>query len=181
MLFKAIEFAAKAHSGQFRKATNIPYIIHPLGVAKILIECGCSEEIVVAGVLHDTVEDTPATLDQIRTEFGEQVAKLVQGASEPNKKDIWENRKRQFIESLKTASQDVLMVVIADKLDNIRSIRDDYAKMDEELWSHFSRPKVKQRWYFQSLVEVFANRLNREPGVSLLKEFQKEAEEVFTP
>ena len=56
-IFQAVEFATKAHSGQFRKGTNVPYLVHPLGVCKILIEAGCSEDVVVAGLLHDTVED----------------------------------------------------------------------------------------------------------------------------
>ncbi len=79
MIFQAVEFASTAHSGHFRKGTNVPYIIHPLGVAKILIEHGCSEEIVVAGILHDTVEDTAITLEDIRRSFGERVDHLVQG------------------------------------------------------------------------------------------------------
>lgn len=178
-LFRAIEFATKAHTGQYRKVTKIPYVIHPLGVAKILIDLGCAEEIVAAGILHDTVEDTNATLEQIRREFGSKVAQLVEAASEADKSDTWENRKRQFIESLRTAPMDGLLVVCADKLDNIRAIREDYARMGESLWSRFSRPKEKQRWYFQSLVAILSQRLDGEPGAALLKQFQEEVEKVF--
>ena len=100
MIFKAIEFAARAHSGQYRKGTKIPYIVHPLGVAKLLIEHGCPDHIVIAGILHDTTEDTPVTLEQIKDIFGLAVAALVEEASEPDKSDTWENRKKSTIQVL---------------------------------------------------------------------------------
>ena len=77
MLFEAIEFATKAHSGQYRKTTKVPYIIHPLGVVKILIDYGCREEVVAAGVLHDTVEDTDVTLGEIHSHFGKNIKSQV--------------------------------------------------------------------------------------------------------
>lgn len=144
MIFPAIEFAAKAHSGQYRKGTKLPYIVHPLGVARILIEHECPDEVVVAGVLHDTVEDTAITLEDIRRSFGDRVAQIVQAASEPDKADTWENRKRHTIEYLKTAPADVLLVSIADKLDNMRAIRQDYEKLGDAFWSRFNRPKESQ-------------------------------------
>jgi (p)ppGpp synthase/HD superfamily hydrolase len=102
MIFKAIEFATRAHSGQYRKGTKLPYIVHPLGVAKILIECDSPEHLIVAGILHDTVEDTSATLDEIKQTFGWDIADLVEAASEPDKSDTWENRKEHTIQMLKT-------------------------------------------------------------------------------
>lgn len=179
MIFKAIEFATKAHTGQYRKGTKIPYIVHPLGVARTLIELGCSEEIIVAGLLHDTVEDTPVSLADIKFSFGDEVLRLVEAASEPDKSASWEDRKRHTIEYLKIAPADVLLVTCADKLDNIRSIREDYEKIGESLWSRFNRPKEKQAWYFQSLAEVFAGRADGEPGATLFGWFQAEVEKVF--
>ncbi len=176
---KAIEFAFQAHAGQCRKGTKRPYIIHLLGVAKTLIGHGCSEDLVVAGILHDTVEDTDVTVENIRQTFGEKVASLVQAASEPDKSDTWENRKRHTIEYLKTAPRDVLLIACADKLDNIREIREDYAKVGEAVWSRFNRPKEKQRWYYQSLADVFTSRIDGEPSASLFKEFKSEVEKVF--
>ena len=131
MLFDAIEFAARAHREHYRKGTRIPYIAHLISVAKILIEYDCAEEIIVAGLLHDTVEDTSVTLEDIRKSFGEKVASLVEAASEPDKSDTWENRKRHTIEYLKTAPMDVLLLSCADKLDNIRSIKEDYERFGE--------------------------------------------------
>ena len=179
MIFPAIEFATKAHSGHFRKGTKIPYIVHPLGVAKILIENGCPEEVVVAGILHDTVEDTPVTIEDIRRSFGEKVASLVEGASEPDKSDTWENRKRHTIDCLKTAPLDVLLVSLADKLDNIRAIRADYEKLGDALWPRFNRAKESQVWYYTALAKVFSELKIAEPFSSITHEFKSEVEKVF--
>ena len=178
-LFQAIEFATKAHSDQFRKHTKIPYIVHPLGVGKILIESGCSEEVVLAGLLHDTVEDTEVTLDQIENEFGKEVARLVEGASEPGKSDSWDNRKKHTIDYLQDAPMDVVLVTFADKHDNMRAIRSDYEKIGNKVFHLFNEPKNKQRWYFESLAEVFSKRIVDEPLVTLLREFKSEIAKVF--
>lgn len=178
-VFKAIEFATQAHRGQFRKGTEIPYILHPLGVAEILMEYECAEESVVAGILHDTVEDTPVTLKDIQENFGAQVAKLVEALSEPDKSDSWENRKQHTIDYLKVAPIDVLLVSCADKLHNIRAIRRDYEKYGEALWSRFNRPKTKQQWYYQALAEVFISRAENDTSKSLFSEFQLEVNKVF--
>jgi (p)ppGpp synthase/HD superfamily hydrolase len=178
-MFRAIEFATKAHSGQLRKGTGLPYIIHPLNVAKILIESDCSETEVVAGILHDTVEDTPATLNEIRSGFGDAVAEIVWATSEPDKSDTWENRKNHTLDVLKDCAEDVLHVSFADKMDNIRSTREDLERTGHAMWSRFNRPKEKQRWYFESLVKIFDARLKNEPFLSLSKEFRIEVATVF--
>lgn len=121
---KAIAFAVRAHSGQCRKGTRIPYIVHPLGVARILIQCGCPDHVVIAGILHDTVEDTPVTIEEIRREFGRDVAALVDAATEPDNNAAWENRKKRTIEMVQTLSDEAAILVLADKLDNIRAIRE---------------------------------------------------------
>jgi (p)ppGpp synthase/HD superfamily hydrolase len=146
MIFKAIEFSTKAHTGLYRKGTKIPYITHPLNVAQILIEYECPESVVTAGILHDTLEDTQATVDDIRDAFGYEVADLVNAVSEPNKSDTWENRKAHTIKHLKTASPEVLMISLADKMDNIKKIREDYEKIGNKVWERFNRPKEKQKW-----------------------------------
>lgn len=179
IIFNAIEFAAKAHSGQFRKGTKVPYIVHPLGVAKTLIELNCSGEIIVAGILHDIVEDTHFTTEDIRNSFGEKVAELVESASEPDKSDSWENRKKHTIDYLKTAPIDTLLITCADKLDNIKSTREDYEKLGESVWSRFDRPKKDQGWYYNSLVSVLESRISGEPGLYLVKQLKLEVQKVF--
>lgn len=178
-VFEAIKFAADAHYGQFRKGTEIPYIIHPLGVAKTLIEHGCSEEIVITGILHDTVEDTSATLVDIEQNFGKQVVQLVEALSELDKSDSWENRKKHTIDYLKTAPIDVLLVACADKLDSIEAIRDDYEKHGEVLWSRFNSPKTKQAWYYQSIADVLVSRIEDNISRSLFTKYQSEVNKVF--
>ena len=179
VIFDAIDFAVKAHRGQFRKGSFVPYIIHPVNVGSILIKSGCSDEVVVAGILHDTVEDTYITVQDIDANFGDKIASLVKAVSEPNKNDTWENRKKHTIEMLKTAPLDIVMIEIADKLDNIRSILDDYYSRGDKVWKKFKKGKNKQAWYYNSLVEVFAGRLKEEPGLSLFEEFRGEVEAVF--
>ena len=179
LIFDAIEYAARAHREHYRKGTKIPYIIHPISVAKILIEYDCAEELIVAGILHDTVEDTDVTLENISRSFGEKVASLVQAASEPDKSDTWENRKRHTIESLKTAPMDVLLLTCADKLDNIRSIKEDYERFGESVWKRFRRAKDSQAWYYSALADIFVNRAEGEPGATLFRQFNYEVRQVF--
>jgi (p)ppGpp synthase/HD superfamily hydrolase len=179
-IFDAIDFAVKAHRGQSRKGSHVPYIVHPIGVSKLLIEAGCEEDIVIAGLLHDTLEDTPVTVEDLKVNFGEKIAEIVSSISEPDKKDTWEHRKTHTIEYLKTAPVDSLLVECADKLDNIRAIRQDFARLGDGLWSRFKRGFDKQKWYYMSLMEAFALRSEESPELSMLfKEFKKESEEIF--
>jgi (p)ppGpp synthase/HD superfamily hydrolase len=121
---------------------------------------GCNDEVIAAGLLHDTVEDTDLTLEEIEREFGRKVAEIVQGCSEPDKKLSWEERKEHTLAQLKTASLDIRLVACADKIHNIRSIRDDLLEYGESVWKKFNRGKKKQEWYYKGLVESlgFASR-----------------------
>jgi (p)ppGpp synthase/HD superfamily hydrolase len=178
-VFTAVEFAAKAHSGQYRKGTRVPYIIHPLGVAKILIEYGCEDDLVIAGVLHDTVEDTAVTPEDIARHFGERIKELVEQLSEPDKSDSWENRKTHTIEHLKEAPLELLLGACADKLDNLESIEEDVSRIGEAAWARFNRPKEKQRWYYRGLAEVFEQRMEDEVSKALFGRFIHEVEKIF--
>lgn len=179
MIFDAIEYAARAHREHYRKGTRIPYIIHPISVAKVLIEYDCAEDIIVAGILHDAVEDTEVTLEEIRSSFGEKVAALVAAVSEPDKSDTWENRKRHTLEQLRTAPMDVLLLSCADKLDNIRSIKEDYERFGEAVWKRFRRAKDSQQWYYRALADVFLKRAAGEPWATLFRQFNYEVRQVF--
>lgn len=178
-VFQAIELATKAHTGQFRKGTKIPYLVHPLGVAKILIEGGCAEDTVVAGLLHDTVEDTTISLDDIRQQFGAGVAGLVEMVSEPNKSDTWENRKQQAIDKLETAPMDAVYCSLADKLNNIRDIRADYEKLGDDVFLRFNRSRSQQEWYYRAVADVLSKRIIDEPFLSLVLELRFEIVKVF--
>lgn len=156
MIHKAIEFATLAHAGQLRKSTSIPYIVHPFEVAQILTAAGAEETVICAGLLHDTVEDTSVTIEEIADKFGFQVAALVAHCSE-NKKFSWEQRKNHSIEMLNTkASFETQLLYCADKLSNLRSIASDYEKSGEDVWKVFNRGREHQKWYYGAIVQALS-------------------------
>lgn len=179
-LFKAVDFATAAHSGQFRKGTTIPYVVHPLSVAKRLSRVGIHEDVVVAGILHDVVEDTDTTFADIERDFGARVAELVAGVSDKDKSESWESRKSDALAKVKdTEDLDLLTLKCADKLDNLSDILADYRQHGEELWQRFKRGKKAQAWYYQSIAQVMNERLAGEPGEPLAKELAETCKLVF--
>ncbi|WP_033828919.1 HD domain-containing protein [Bacillus andreraoultii] len=174
---KAIEIAAKAHDHQYRKTSKLPYIIHPFSVGILLLQHGYSDIIVAAGILHDTVEDTELTLDEIKLAFGETIAHIVRGASEENKQLSWEERKQATLDHLPNESYEVCLVVCADKLHNIRSIRRELEIEGEKVWNRFNRGRDKQAWYYRGIVRCLREKLD---GEELFSQLAKEVEEVFT-
>jgi (p)ppGpp synthase/HD superfamily hydrolase len=179
-LYDAIELAARAHHHQVRKGTEIPYIVHPLAVAGLLIRAGCREHLVIAALLHDVVEDTPVTIGEIQSHFGREVAELVIALSEPDKNASWEERKTHTIEYLEQkANEDALLVALADKLDNIRAIREGLESDGDSFWGRFNRPQENQKWYYERLEAAFSMKAQREPALTLLSAFKAEMNKVF--
>ncbi|WMJ23965.1 HD domain-containing protein [Paludicola sp. MB14-C6] len=157
LIHKAIEFATLAHDGQKRKGSNVPYIVHPFEVAQILTLQGASEQVIVAGLLHDTIEDTHVTIEEIQTLFGKEIAHLVAGNSE-NKTLPWEERKQHTINYMKeNATFEEMMICCADKLSNLRSLKSDYMILGEGLWKRFHRGKEHQKWYYDSLLNALSS------------------------
>ena len=150
LLNDAIVFATCCHKGQVRKSTNIPYILHPLEVMEILHSMKAHTNLLIAGLLHDTLEDTSVTSEEISQKFGEEVAFLVGECSEDKTKS-WKDRKQHTITSVATASLDVKKLVLADKLSNIRAIVSDYKAIGNNLWKRFNAPKEMQAWYYGDL------------------------------
>jgi (p)ppGpp synthase/HD superfamily hydrolase len=175
----AIELASKAHKNQIRKTSEIPYISHPFAVGMILCGVGCSDDLVAAGILHDTVEDTPVTLEDIRREFGDRVASIVEGCSEPDKSLSWEARKEHTLESLKTASLDVRLVTCADKLHNVKTIAAAHGRLGENVWERFRRGREKQAWYYHGLVQTLQADIDDDRYQALYQEFRREVEALF--
>ncbi len=176
---KAIQLATSAHHGQKRKGTDIPYITHPFGVAVLLCQAGCPEEVVIAGILHDTTEDTALTLAEIRREFGERVASMVEACSEPDKALPWEERKRHTLEFLKSAPPEARFVALADKLNNVRAISSDYPESGEGLWERFNRGKEDQKWYYQGLVAALRDDSGNQAYRELHTQFAREVKAIF--
>lgn len=180
LIFRAIQFAAAAHAGQYRKGTPVPYIVHPLNAARVLLMAGCPEHLAAAAVLHDVIEDTSTTYADLENSFGKRIAELVRNTSEPDRMATWEERKRHTIEFLGEADEETLLVAIADKLDNIRSIREDLSLRGEASWKRFNRGRAEQEWYYRSLERVFRERLNGGVGHCLAESFALEVAAVFS-
>lgn len=177
---RALYFAAKAHRNQFRKGNgDIPYIVHPVEVAMILQENNMSEEIVIAGLLHDTLEDTPVIQRDIEVEFGEKVLELVLGASEKlegRENRDWKTRKTHTIEYLSSAPLDIKNISCADKLSNIRSMLRDYEEVGEELWERFNEKNpLEQKWYYDGLAKSL---IELEP-LKMYVEFKNSVDTLF--
>lgn len=150
---KAIQFAATAHSSQVRKLSDVPYIAHPFEVALTLTENGCEDNAIIAGILHDTVEDTSATITDIQEQFGAEVANIVAGCTEDKTKS-WEERKKATIEHLrKEADIEEVQVVCADKLSNLRGLYVQLQKQGDTAWDCFNSTKEQQKWYYGEIID----------------------------
>lgn len=163
LLNKAIVFATEAHEGQFRKGTHNPYILHPIEAAAIVGTMTTDDEIIAGAVLHDVVEDTDTTIDEIKELFGERVAALVDSESEDKREDkpaesTWKIRKQETLDHLKNTTVDVKMITLGDKLSNIRAIYRDYNTIGEELWQRFNQKDKNQHyWYYKSIAECLSD------------------------
>lgn len=156
---KAIIFAVRAHQGQARKGKELPYIVHPMEAVAIVATITTDQEILAAAALHDTVEDTPVTLDELRREFGGRVASLVAYetniAKSPDRS--WRDIKLEAVRRLAAAPLDAQVAAIGDKLSNLRTIHNDYMAVGDNLWSRFKAPGGKEdiAWYYRSLAQSF--------------------------
>jgi (p)ppGpp synthase/HD superfamily hydrolase len=163
-------FAAEKHAGQTRKTTTIPYIAHLMGVASLVLEFGGDEDMAIAALLHDVVEDCGGApmLKEVRRRFGNRVAKIVDGCtdSDIDPKPPWRGRKETYLRHLKSADAETRLVSAADKLNNARSILSDYREIGESIWVRFNGGREGTLWYYRALVQEFKrskpNRLMRE-------------------
>jgi GTP pyrophosphokinase len=166
----AFLFAAEKHKGQTRKASTIPYIAHLMGVASLVLEAGGDEDLAIAALLHDVVEDCGGVpmLKEVRRRFGKRVAAIVDGCTDADTdpKPPWRERKEQYLRHLKTADADARLVSAADKLNNVRSILSDYRAVGESVWSRFKGGREGTLWYYRTLLEIFLrhpqNRITRD-------------------
>ena len=177
---RAIGFAARAHEGQRRKTGNVPFIAHPVGVAMLLLEMGCDDEVVAAGLLHDTVEDTKVSIEDIRQEFGDGVADIVAGCTEPPKKrGNWGSRKRHSIQSLRNASLNVKLVSAADKYHNLVHIRYTKNNLGPAMWKRFGEGEEQQAWYYRSVYDSLISNVEELEEYSIFNKLGSEIESVF--
>jgi len=147
-LLKAINYAAKAHRGQLRRSDSIPVISHPYGVGMLLLKNKCSETVVIAGLLHDVIEDCPnyKIIDIIK-EFGSEVGNIVADLTQ-NDESLWHKKKQEHIEILRDASLDTKMVCAADNIHNIDSLLDSLEKNGDKAWDIYKVSKEDKVKYF---------------------------------
>jgi (p)ppGpp synthase/HD superfamily hydrolase len=182
----AVDYARHLHIER-RKGTQIPFMAHLLGVAALVmgengqVDFPVTEEMVIAALLHDAVEDHGGEprLRDIEHNFGAEVARMVEGlsdtlAEDASNKEPWEERKRKYLERLRTEPREVKLISAADKLYNARSILDDYRKIGPEIWKRFKRGRDQQLWYFDAVLKEFkASGTNR-----IVEELQRVVDEL---
>lgn len=148
MIRKAVEFAIKAHEGSVRKGTDIPYVMHPLEAAVIVSMITKDPVIIAAAVLHDVIEDTFVTREELEENFGPEVAALVAEESEDKTKS-WKERKSHTVDHLKNADIKIKIIALGDKLSNIRSTAREYLLVGDNIWQRFNeKNKESHKWYY---------------------------------
>jgi guanosine-3',5'-bis(diphosphate) 3'-pyrophosphohydrolase len=143
---KAFCIALKAHDGQFRKTDTTPYIAHPVMVAETLARAGFPDLVTAAALVHDVIEDTSVTREELLAALGEEVIAIVDAVTE-DKSLPWEARKSAYIEQVRGAGAEAKAVSLADKIHNIESMLDAYGREGEAVWAHFNRTKDTKLWF----------------------------------
>ena len=181
LLDRAIVFAVRAHAGTERRGKGFPYIVHPMEAMEIVATMTCDQELLAAAALHDTVEDTDVTIEQIRTEFGDRIASLVASESDTvldglSVEESWHARKQAAIDRLAHASRDAKIVALGDKLSNMRAIARDYAQQGDALWDLFHAKDPKDHeWHYRGLADA----LSELRGTFAYNEFETLINQVF--
>ena len=163
--YRAFEYANQWHRDQARKSTSLPYILHPMGVASLVLEAGGDEEQAIAALLHDVPEDCggEARLTEILEMFGPRVEAIVRGCSESlvaekEDKAPWRERKQAHIDHIATADMDTLIVTAADKVHNGRAIATDLQTIENEVWKRFNASREDILWYYSTFHDELAKR-----------------------
>ena len=181
LLDRAIIFAVKAHAGTERRGKGFPYIVHPMEAVEIVATITPDQELLAAAALHDVVEDTYITADDIRREFGDRIANLVVAESDVfvegvSEEDSWHARKQAAIDRLAAAPHDAKIVAMGDKLSNMRAIARDYAMKGDALWNIFHAKDPKDHeWHYRGL----AASLSELKDTFAYKEFVSLIDQVF--
>ena len=181
LLDRAIEFAVRAHAGTERRGKGFPYIVHPMEAMEIVSTITSDQELLAAAALHDTVEDTDVTVEDLRSEFGDRIAAIVASESDEfedgvSEEDSCHARKQAAIDRLAAASMDSKIVALGDKLSNMRAIARDYAVLGDELWNIFHAKDPKDHeWHYRGL----ADSLRDLAGTPAFDEFEQLINQVF--
>ncbi len=161
-LQQAFRYASEKHAGQARKQTAVPYLSHLMAVASLVLEAGGDEDLAIAALLHDVVEDCGGRprLREIRKQFGARVARIVEGCTDSfgEPKPEWIERKKDYLREVKHADAETRLVSASDKLHNVRTILADYREHGEAIWPRFSGKKEGTLWYYRALSDEYQRR-----------------------
>lgn len=177
---EALVWAAVLHQNQIRKTNNTPYISHLLSVAALVIETGGNEDMAIAALLHDSIEDQQVTPSEIAAKFGQNVADLVEALTESYTypKPSWQTRKELYISKIRQASPQAALISLADKLHNARSLEEAINSHGELMWAKFFHSrKTETHWFYQQLIAIY-----RDQGLSdswLFHELEKSLSRIF--
>lgn len=150
---RAVTFALHAHEGQTRRGEDMPYVVHPLSVGFLLARHGFDDDVVIGGILHDTVEDTHTSLDDIAELFGDVVAELVTTVSHDDALS-WMEKKQHYIERVRQGNEGAKAISVADKIANAESLLQSYVVFGPELWSHFNAGREKKLWFEHAMLTM---------------------------
>ena len=174
---KALNKAYELHDDDKRKGTDVPYFVHIVDTMKYLMYETKDEDIICAGILHDTLEDTNYFEEELKNEFGEKVYSLVKfctelgntpDANDDQQKKSWKRRKQHSIDSLEKCSVEEALVFVADKVSNLLSMKEELI-IGNELWNRFNSTKEEIKWYYTSIYEKVKDKLK---GRRILKLFE---------
>lgn len=182
---KAIHFAIKTHEldqKQKRKGKDVSYITHPLSVGLILAKTGATEDIIVAGILHDTIEDSVSenkvTKEMITDMFGQVVSNLVLSVTEQDKSLSWKKRKIEALEHIKIFSNDSLLLKSADIIENTRELITDYETKGEETFKRFNSPKNSILQNYMITITTIINKWDKNPLIKDLQDVSHKINEI---
>lgn len=168
----AIIFASIVHNGQTRKGKDIPYIFHPLEALLVAKSLTSDTNTLMATVLHDTIEDTDTTYEELATQFSEEVANLVNYETEDkmvhkSATDSWKERKVRQLEILRNAPYEAKIICLADKLANMRELVKDHQVIGDKIWDRFNNNnKTEQVWYYSEIADILADEFHETKAYS---------------
>lgn len=145
--------AVRAHAGQTRKESDLPYISHPCMVALILARHGFEDAVIAAGLTHDVLEDTEVGEEELRSAIGEEAFAIV---TEVTNDDTlgWTEKKQKYIDTVRTAEMGAKAVATADKIHNAQSLLMAYEEQGPALWAHFNAGREKKLWFETEMLRM---------------------------
>ncbi|PIQ78711.1 phosphohydrolase [Candidatus Peregrinibacteria bacterium CG11_big_fil_rev_8_21_14_0_20_46_8] len=175
---KALVKAMQLHAAQRRKHDGeTPFIVHPIGVAMVLSQFTQDEALIAAALLHDTVEDTDYTGEQLRADFGDEIADIVLEVTEPPRKEAtWEERKEAYLQRIATNSREARMITCGDKINNLASMITAFEEQGESMWGKFNE---RSFWFYGRVLEALRKHNDLGPLLDLFATTLQRAEKTF--